>query len=292
MIPPGIVHRRIDVGEVTLHVAELCTDPLAARPGSGKLVVLLHGFPECWVTWRNQLPALAAAGYRVVAPDLRGYGASDKPASLRAYGSLALVRDIAGLIAALGEERAHVVGHDWGGIIAWHLAMWHPERVGKLAILNAPHPHRMLQGLRTLRQLKKSWYFFFFQLPWLPEARMRLGNFELLRRLFRFHPARRSAYDEEDIELLVSALAAEGAATAAINYYRAALRVRARPLRPIEKPVLIIWGQLDKNLGPELAQPDVAWVPRARVERIEGAGHFVQADAPARVNQLLLDWLA
>ncbi len=282
MIPPGILHRTIDVGEVKLHIAEL---------GSGPLVVLLHGFPECWISWRNQMPALAAAGFRVVAPDLRGYGGSDKPSGVKAYGVESLARDIAGLIAALGESRAHLVGHDWGGIVAWHLAMWHPERVDKLVILNVPHPQKMRAGLRTLRQLRKSWYFFFFQLPVLPEARLRRGEFELLRKLFRFHPARRSAYDDEDIEALVSAMAQPGAATAAINYYRAAARVRTRPLQPIEKPVLIIWGQLDKNLGAELAQPSAKWVPNARVELIAFAGHFVQADAPARVNELLLEWL-
>lgn len=281
MIPAGVTHRLVDTGEVKLHVAEL---------GQGPLVLLLHGFPECWVSWRNQLPALAAAGYRVVAPDLRGYGGSDKPRGIRAYRLEALARDIEGLIGALGETRAHVVGHDWGGAVAWQLAMQAPAKIGRLAILNVPHPRRMLQGLRTLRQLKKSWYFFFFQLPFLPEARMSHDHFALIRNLFRYHPARRAAYDESDIDEIIAALSQPGTATAALNYYRAALR-HPPAVKRIELPVLVLWGEQDKNLGRELAAPEAGWVPSARVVRIADAGHFVQADAPDRVNRELIQWL-
>src|SRR5712671_343363 len=133
-----VAHRMVDIGDVRLHCAEM---------GQGPLVLLLHGFPECWVSWRNQMPALAAAGFRAVAPDLRGYGKSDKPRGLDAYRIEVLARDVARLVEALGEKRAHVVGHDWGGAAAWHFAMWHPERLDRLAILNAPHPARLACAL-------------------------------------------------------------------------------------------------------------------------------------------------
>src|SRR5438128_2134073 len=159
-------HSRVTVNGVGLHLVEA---------GQGPPVVLLHGFPEFWYSWRRQIPALAESGFRVVAPDQRGYGQSGKPRGWRAYRIENLAQDVADLIAHLGEERAHVVGHDWGGGTAWATAMLHAERVASLAILNVPHPERMLRALRTPRQLAKSWYIFFFQIPWLPETLMALG---------------------------------------------------------------------------------------------------------------------
>src|SRR2546425_9161022 len=189
-----VLHRTVDIGEVRLHCAEM---------GQGPLVLLLHGFPECWVSWRNQMPALAAAGFRAVAPDLRGYGRSDKPRGLDAYRVEVLARDVARLVEALGAERARVVGHDWGGAVAWFFAMWHPERLERLSILNAPHPARYSRAMKRPRQFLRSSYILFFQLPWLPEAALRAGGFALLRRLFRRDPARPGAYSEEDIEEIV-----------------------------------------------------------------------------------------
>src|SRR5712671_1297489 len=183
-----LLHRTVDIGEVRLHCAEM---------GQGPLVLLLHGFPECWVSWRNQLPALAQAGFRAVAPDLRGYGKSDKPPGLDAYRIEVLARDIARLVEALGADRAHVVGHDWGGAVAWFFAMWHPERLDRLAILNAPHPARFSRALKRPRQFLRSSYTLFFQVPWLPEALLRAGDFFMLRRLFRSDPERAGAYAEE-----------------------------------------------------------------------------------------------
>ncbi len=257
----------------------------ATGPREGPLVVLLHGFPECWVSWRHQLPALAAAGFRAVAPDLRGYGGSDKPRAVSDYRQEKLAADVAALIRALGRDRAHVVGHDWGGHVAWVTAMWHPEQVGKLAILNVPHPHRMSQGLRTLRQLRKSWYMYLFQLPAVPE---RLLTPKRLAAIFRDTPARKGAYDEADIAANVAALRDP---SGPLNYYRAAARFPAPRWRPVQAETLIVWGQRDAALGAELAEPDPRWVPCARVERIAEASHWVQADAPERVNQLLLDFL-
>ncbi len=233
----------------------------------------------------HQLPALAQAGFRVVAPDMRGYGGSDKPVGVAAYRIENLTRDVVELIAALGRERADVVGHDWGAHVAWHVAMSHPERVRRLAILNLPHPERMRRGLRTARQLRKSWYMFFFQLPILPEW---LLSPRVLRRLFRSTPAREGAYDEADIEAMVSAA---GDRTGPINYYRAARRYHGPRWKPVAAQTLVIWGQRDRVLGQELAEPDPRWVPHARVERIPGASHWVQADAPERVNELLRSFL-
>lgn len=278
MIPPGVEHLDVQAGEVRLHCALM-------GPRDGPLVLLLHGFPECWRAWRHQLPALAAAGFRAVAPDLRGYGGSDKPRGVSSYRMEKLVADAAALIGALGRERADVVGHDWGGHIAWHLAMWNPARVRRLAVLNVPHPARMFRALRTLRQLRKSWYIFFFQLPFLPERFMSPRS---IRVAFRHMTARKGAFDEEDVEANVQAA---GDRTAPINYYRAAGRYRGPPLRPVEAETLLVWGEKDRWLGPDLAELDPRWVPRARIERIPSASHWVQADAPERVNELLLSFL-
>jgi len=278
VLPEGVEHFEMKGDGVLLHCA-------AMGPPEGPLVLLLHGFPECWIAWRYQLPALAAAGFRAVAPDLRGYGKSDKPGGVAAYRIESLVRDVDRLIAGLGRERADLVGHDWGGHVAWHVAMWNPERVRKLAVLNVPHPERMLRGLRTLRQLRKSWYLFFFQLPILPE---RFVSPRRLRDGLRHAPARKGAYDEADLDAIVEAV---GDRSGPIHYYRAAARYRSPRWRPVMAETLVIWGQRDNALGEELAEPDRRWVPRYRLERIAEATHWVMADAPDRVNALLLSFL-
>jgi pimeloyl-ACP methyl ester carboxylesterase len=271
-------------GGVRLHYVEA---------GQGPPVVLLHGFPEYWYSWRRQIPALAEAGFRVVAPDLRGYGGSDRPRDWRDYRIEALAGDVAGLIEALGEPRAHVVGHDWGAVVAWATAMLHPDRVDRLAILNVPHPERMLRALRTPRQLLRSWYVFFFQLPWVPETLMRLGGRRGLRRTYG--DARAGAFTDEDLERYAETLLAPGALRGPINYYRAALRRSPRAsralLRPVAAETLVIWGECDRFLGRELADPDPRWVPRARVVRFPDASHWVQHDEPDAVNRLLVEHL-
>ena len=281
-----LAHRYADLGDVRLHYVEA---------GEGPLVLLLHGFPQFWYEWRHQIPALVEAGFRVVAPDMRGYNLSDKPPGVRAYRLELLARDVERLIWALGEERAVVVGHDWGGIVAWAVAMLHPERVERLAILNVPHPERFSRGLRTPRQLLRSSYAFFFQIPWLPERLIRAGHFAILRYVFRNDPVRPGTFGEEDIDRYVEAFSRPGALTAAINYYRALARrapaVARKLRRRIEAPVMVIWGQRDLFLVPELARPNPALVPDARVERLPDASHWVQQDRPERVNTLLLDFL-
>lgn len=211
--------------------------------GSGPLVVLLHGFPEFWFSWRHQIPTLKAAGFRVVAPDLRGYNLSGKPRGVPAYAASLVARDIEQLIQVCGADRAVVVGHDWGGAIAWHFAMRYPQKLERLVIMNAPQPARFLRALRTWRQLRKSWYILFFQIPWLPEALIRAGRFASLRRTLRTGPLRPGALTAADIERYVEAAAQPGALTAAINYYRAALRSsRSR-------------DQVGSSLGPRRAVP-------------------------------------
>ncbi len=291
---PRLVHRYADLGDVRLHYVEA---------GSGPLVVLLHGFPEFWYSWRYQIPALAAAGFHAVAPDMRGFNWSDKPPGVHSYRVEVLARDVERLIRACGATHAAVVGHDWGAIVAWWFAMLYPERLTRLAILNVPHPAYTLEpglmraaGVAPWRQLLRSWYVFFFQLPWLPELALSAGNFALVRRTLRRDPVHRGTFTEEDIERYVEALAQPGALTAAVNYYRALLRrnplsVRAR-LRRIEVPVLVIWGEQDRYLEAGLARPPRRWVSNARVERLPDASHWVQLDRPERVNALLLDFLA
>ncbi len=287
-----ITHHYADLPGVRLHYV---------AAGAGPLVVLLHGFPEAWFAWQHQIPALAAAGYRVVAPDMRGYNLSGKPAAVRAYTTDLLADDVAALIRAVGEREpdgsvapAAVVGHDWGAAVAWLFAVRHPELLARLAILNVPHPARMMQGLRTLRQLRKSWYIFFFQLPWLPEASFRARDFAVLWGTLRRDPVRPGAFSDEDIARYVAAAAQPGALTGSMNYYRALIRhpQAAGPVQCIEAPVLVIWGERDRYLGPELAEPSPRWVSNCRVERLPDASHWVQADAPERVNALLLGFLA
>jgi pimeloyl-ACP methyl ester carboxylesterase len=263
--------------------------------GEGPLVVLLHGFPQFWYEWRHQIPALVNAGFRVVAPDMRGYNLSDKPPGVRAYRVGLLARDVERLVVACGERTAAVIGHDWGAIVAWIAAMRYPERVGRLAILNVPHPARSLDGLLSPGQLLRSSYALFFQLPRLPEEVIRAGDFALLRSALRTDPVRPGTFTAEDMERYVEALARPGALTATLNYYRALLRNPREPralLKRIETPVLVIWGERDRFLSRKLAEPPRLWVPNLlRVERLREASHWVAEDRPVEVNTLLLNFL-
>jgi epoxide hydrolase 4 len=274
-----------DVGDVSLHYVEA---------GDGPLIVLLHGFPEFWFGWRLQIAPLAAAGFRVVAPDLRGYNLSSRPDGVEAYTADRLAEDIVGLIRERGAESALLVGHDWGGTVAWTMAMNNPEVVDRLAILNAAHPRRLQQGLHHPTQLRKSWYFFFFAIPGLPEEVVHSRNWHFFR---HFLQDARPPYTDEEIERYVEAWSQPGAATGMINYYRASVRQSPKKaeaeLRPISAPTLVIWGEDDQYLGPDLAEPDHDDVPNLdRVERLAGASHWVHHDEAERVNQLLIDFFA
>lgn len=278
--------RFVSVNNVRLHIVEY---------GKGPLVVLLHGFPEYWYAWRFQLPALAEAGYRVVAPDLRGYNLSDKPKGIGQYTLAVLVEDVKCLIHALGEKEAIVAGHDWGGVIAWQLAALEPQMVKKLIILNAPHPQRYLEELKTDRQLLRSWYVLFFQLPWVPEFCIKWSGFAWLGHRLRHEPLHDQAFDEATITAYRQALSQPGALKAALNYYRAGFRSlvtgQSLPMNAIEAPTLVIWGEQDRYLGMELLNGLELRVRDLTLERIPDAGHWVQAEVPEHVNAVMLKFL-
>ncbi len=273
-----------EVGEdVRLHYVEA---------GAGPLIVLLHGFPEFWYGWRLQVSPLATAGFRVVAPDLRGYNLSSRPAGIAPYAADKLASDVRGLIRALGAESALVVGHDWGGSAAWTLAMNHPEVVDRLAILDAAHPRALQKGLRNPRQLLRSWYFFFFALPALPERVARARDWRFFRRFLR---DARPAYTPEEMARYVEAWSQQGTLSAMINYYRCSVKASqkeaAAAIRPISAPTLLIWGERDRYLGPGVREPDPKDVPGLeRIESLPNASHWVHHDEAERVNQLLIDF--
>ena len=271
-----------DLGDVTLHYVEV---------GEGPLIILLHGFPEFWFGWRLQIKPLADAGFRVVAPDMRGYNLSSRPADVKAYDNEHLTADIRALVHELGAESAFFVGHDWGGSVAWATAMSNPEVVDRMAILNAAHPRKLSEGLHHPSQLRKSWYFFFFDLPKLPESVVHANNWHFFR---HFLQDAKPEYTPEEIDRYVEAWSQEGAATGMINYYRSSVRASpkaaAAALRPISAPTLVIWGERDGYLGSELAEPEPDDVPNLRVERLPDASHWVHHDEAERVNQLLIDF--
>jgi epoxide hydrolase 4 len=272
-----------EVGDQTLHYVEA---------GDGPLLVLLHGFPEFWFGWRRQIAPLAAAGFRVVAPDTRGINLSSKPEGFKEYGVDLLAEDISGFVRELGAESAFLVGHDWGGSIAWTVAMNHPEVVDRLAILNAAHPRKLSEGLKHPSQLAKSWYFFFFATPGLPEEVVHLRDWHFFRHFL--HDAN-PEYTPEELKRYEEAWSQPGAAAGMINYYRASVRQSqkeaAARLRPISARTLVIWGERDSYLGSDLAEPHPDDVPNLdRVERLAEASHWVHHDEAERVNQLLSDF--
>jgi epoxide hydrolase 4 len=281
-----IRHERLAGDGIQLHVA---------RAGDGPPVLLLHGFPENWRSWQHQIPALADAGFSVLAPDLRGHNDSDRPAAREAYHLTHLVADVAALVRASGHARAHIVGHDWGGILAWTFAGAHPELVSTLAILNAPHLQLYMEKVRQpSRQTLRAWYLLFFRIPGVSERALRARDFAAVRDMFRRLPAQ-PAFSDADIEQYVAALRPPGALTAALNWYRAnlgspdALRL-ARSAR-VAVETLVIWGERDPALGVELLEGLERVAPRVRVHRIPRASHWVQNEAPDEVNRVLLDFL-
>jgi epoxide hydrolase 4 len=272
---------------------------LADGPADGPLVLCLHGFPELGRSWRHQLPALGKAGYRVVAPDLRGYGETERRGP---YDVRTLVGDVAGLVAALGREQVVLVGHDWGGAVAWSTAALRPSLVDRLVALNCPPPAELFRAmLRSPAQLRKSWYIVFFQLPWLPERRLAADGAAAVARALVGGSHRRGVWPADEIDRYRAAFARPGRAKAAIDWYRAAFRRAAQPRRRgriprVTVPTLVLWGVQDRFLGRELVSPAalrraLADDGLATVVWIEDAGHFVQNEAPEQVNAELLAWL-
>lgn len=266
---------------VELHVIE-------AGPASGPLVILLHGFPDFWWGWRHQIEALSAQGFRVVAPDQRGYNLSDKPRGIRAYDLDTLAADVVGLADFYHRDIFCLAGHDWGGIIAWHVASRYPRRVERLAILGAPHPEVFLRFVRRdLRQAFKSTYAAFFQLPWLPEMVLKAGRFALLRRAL-VSSSRPGTFSTQDLERYLEAWKQPGALTAMLNYYRALGRRRWGRSSRVELPTLLIWGLRDVFLEPGVARASLKLCDNGQSLFLESAGHWVQLEESETVNAALL----
>jgi len=283
-------HAYIEVNGVKLHYV---------KEGSGQeLVVLLHGWPEFWYTWRNQLPVLAEK-YTAIAPDLRGFNESDKPEGVSNYHANIVATDIVELVYALGYKKAHIVGHDWGGAIAYNIAIQYPEVVDKLVIMNAPHPAIFMKHLTSNpRQLMRSYYMFLFQIPWLPEKIIGRDLKTFFSKAFRGWCYNKEAFSDEDIQRFVEAYSIPGALEASINYYRAGIRFGTKEAkkgtlkRKIESKTLIIWGENDKALGKELTyNMEKYFASTYEVVYIPECSHWVQNDRPEIVNKYLMEFL-
>jgi pimeloyl-ACP methyl ester carboxylesterase len=261
--------------------------------GQGTPVVLLHGFPQSSYAWRKYLPALADAGFRAIAPDMRGYERSDKPRAVSAYSIDKLTADVVALIHGLGYEKVHLVAHDWGGAIAWYVAAHHPELIDRLVILNAPHPDLMVRELRrSSRQRRMSWYMFFFQLPYFPERMLTRAG--AMGRLFHATGVRRDALSNEDIAHYATNVRKPGAARGMINYYRAAARALLRPrtrLPRIVRPTMVMWGMKDTALGPSLLEGLESHVEQIDVRRIPDASHWIADEKPEDVVRAIVGFL-
>lgn len=265
---------------------------------NSELVLLLHGFPEFSYSWRHQLPVLGTK-YHVVAPDMRGYNLSDKPPRVEDYEIDALVGDVIGMIDYFGAEKAAVVGHDWGAGVAWGVAQSFPERVSKLAVMQVP-PAAAWRKNMSLRQMMRSWYMLFFQLPRIPEWAIKRNNFEGIDKSFRDKVINKSAFDEEDVKRYKEAIQKPGALAAGINYYRANFKRlksgrkndgEAVP-RPVPMPTLFIFGEKDFAIIPETVRgvKDYVAGPYSEV-RLPNCGHWVQNEAVEEVNRALLEFL-
>jgi pimeloyl-ACP methyl ester carboxylesterase len=270
---------------VSLHV-------VTAGDPADPLVILLHGFPEYWYEWSDYIEPLVAAGYRVLVPDQRGYNRSEKPASVRSYRISKLSGDIRTLVHSEDRESAHIIGHDWGGAVGWDLALRHPDTVDQLGIINAPHPVVFKRVLRSnLSQLRKSWYMFMFQLPRLPEWFFRRSNYEPLVSALR-EGSLSGAYSVSDLEQYRRAWAEEGALTGMLNWYQAAFRHRENPPQErVRAPTLLIWGEKDQALRPELAPESLNYCTEGRLEQFADATHWIPQEYPERVSELLVDHL-
>ena len=280
-------HHFIETNRIRLH---------CVSQGEGELVVLLHGFPEFWYSWRYQIPALARY-FKVVVPDLRGYNDSDKPES--GYDLDTLTADIQGLIKQLGYVKAHIVGHDWGGAIAWNLAQKFPQSLDRLAILNAPHPQRWLTEIGgNFDQLQRSWFILACQLPALPEWLIQLNLREFVKNIFQNEAIRKGAFTADLTKIYQDALAKPGALSAALNYYRQLmspgnlLQTLARSPKPVKSPTLVLWGENDSFLSPKFTEGlDKLIQAPFELKLVPQCGHWIQQEVPHLVNRELISFL-
>lgn len=264
--------------------------------GTGdKFALLLHGFPESKYSWRHQMPLLARLGYTAWAPNMRGYGKTSRPPKVADYHIDHLVADAAALVDAAGAKHTLLMAHDWGAIVAWQFAIRKARPLERLVIMNVPHPACMTRELRTWAQLKKSWYVFFFQLPWLPERMLSARSGDAIRRAFvdmaidkgRFPVAVTDEFQRNALE--------PGALTAMVNYYRAALRAGSAAMNPppgtVDTPTLMIWGEEDTALGKETTVGTDKYVKNLTMRYLPGVSHWVQQEAPEKVNAMIEAWI-
>jgi pimeloyl-ACP methyl ester carboxylesterase len=303
--PQEWTHETAYVNDIELHYVTVPPNEAAVDhpTGTAPLVVLLHGFPECWYTWRRQLSVLAEAGYRVVAPDLRGYNRSSAPVGVDSYRMEELVADVRGLVEHRGASRATLVGHDWGGLVAWESAIREPEMVDRLAVLNVPHPDLYRRHLlRSPGQLVRSWYVFAVQLPWIPERLLEAEGYRLVDETLTHMPGA-EAFTTEDIERFRVAMERSDSPSGPLNYYRASARETVetglRSLlgaddpteRPVDVPTLVLWGERDPALEVSLLDGLDGLVADLQVSRFPDTGHWPHAEHPQRVNDELLAFL-
>ena len=269
-----------------------------ATMGSGdRLALCLHGFPEHAYSWRQQMPLLARLGYRVWAPNLRGYGGTDSPQEVSAYKTRTLVEDVASLIKAAAPRETLLLAHDWGGALAWSLAIEQPQLIDKLAVMNLPHPACFARELRRPPQLFKSWYMFFFQLPWLPEfflsRRDGRATSDVIRRTLRDQ----ARFTDEDLEVYRANAVRPGGLTAMINWYRALFRggglrrFRGAEIPVINIPTLFLWGDADTALSFRTTRGTEKYVSNLTFRVFPGVSHWIQQEAPEAVNAMLEAWL-
>jgi epoxide hydrolase 4 len=264
---------------------------VAAGPRDGPVVVLLHGFPEFWYGWRRQIEPLAKAGFRVIVPDQRGYNLSGKPSGVAAYALTELVSDVIAVADQLGQQKIFLAGHDWGAAVAWSTTLLFPQRISKLAVLNVPHPSVMRHFLfRRPRQMLRSWYIFFFQLPYLPENLWSAFNCHLgTRSLLR--SSRPGTFSVEDLVEYRAAWSQPGALTAMIHWYRAIARVRTKfSDRTVRVPTRILWGERDAFLLLEMARESLGYCTDAELFTFRDTTHWLQHEEPARVSEHLIEF--
>ncbi len=261
--------------------------------GSGPLMLMLHGFPEFWYSWRYQIPEFAQ-DYKVVALDLRGYNESDKPEERFAYVMAEFVKDIEEVIKELGYEKCILVGHDWGGAIAWCFGYAHSEMIEKLIIMNIPHPAKFMEGLGTPEQLLRSWYIFFFQLPFFPEFIFEFHDYQAIASAFKNMAVDKSAFTEADLEAYKYAAAKRGALTSMINYYRNIFPglLNQQEWGVLRIPTLMIWGKNDRALGIELTYGTEEYVESFQIRYIPNCSHWVQQEQPELVNKYMREFLS
>jgi len=291
MLNPAIRELQVEANGLRFHVLEA---------GAGdRLALCLHGFPELAFSWRNQIPVLADLGWRVWAPDLRGYGGTTRPAGRESYAIERLMDDVAGLIDAAAPRETLLIAHDWGGVIAWLFAMRRVRPLSRLVVMNLPHPACYEHALRRGgRQWLRSWYVLVFQLPWLPEAVLGARGAEGVGRAFLNMAVHKENFPDEVLEVYRRAAREPRALTAMVNYYRAAFsgggarRQRSLGYPKIDVPTLIVWGEQDTALGVETLDGTSEYVSNLTVRRLPNASHWVQQDAPEEVNALLKEWLA